>query len=311
MELYLGLDIGGSSIKYGVGTCEQGLLSFDAVPVREKSLPEFQSIFSQIKEAISSNFGWDQIQAIGIGTPGQVDHKQDKLIGVNPNLPFWTGISPRLIVSEDVALPVFYDNDANLMTLGEALRYPAGSIVVGVTIGSGIGCGLVSDGRIFRGSRGFALDLGHVTCVHNGSPCNCGKRGCLEAYASLNGMRNRLSERGYKSIDMGLLELLMLVQNDDEAKTVLFEGIEHFSIALSNLIVITEPDYLILGGGGSELQQYPLQELISRTYALLPAILAEHIGIEKAHYGNKAGVLGAIALAQNGLSCEKPGLTTI
>ncbi len=301
MDLFLGVDIGGSSIKYGVGNCEQGLLHFNAISVKEKSLEEFRRIFRQILAEVFARYEQGDFKAIGIGTPGQVDHQLGMMVGVNPNLPFWTGFAPDIVLPVELDLPAYYDNDANLMALAEALHYPESRYVIGITIGSGIGCGLVSQRKIFRGSRGFAMDLGHVTSVHNGSLCNCGKRGCLEAYASMNGMRNRLLDLGFRSAEWGLKELLQRGESNPVIKNVILQGVEYFALALANLIVIVEPDHIVLGGGGSELELYPIDLLIESTFALLPPLLCDKISIEKAQNGNMGGVIGAIALAQNPL----------
>lgn len=299
MNYYLGIDIGGSSIKYGIESCEQGLLLYDAIPIKDKNLHAFQGIVATILTRVSNAFPNGKISAIGIGTPGQIDHRKGIIIGKNPNLPFWTELSPACIIPAELNIPVLYDNDANLMALAEAQYFPADHNVIGVTIGSGIGCGFTIKRRVFNGSRGFALELGHVCSVYNGALCNCGKSGCLEAYCSLNGMRNRLVENGIAAQNWHLYELLASGNDNPTVAKVITEGIHHFAIALANLIVVLEPDHLVFGGGGSEIDIYPLQELILKIKSLLPAELADVLSFSKAKSGNKAGVLGAIALAKS------------
>ena len=297
MDYYLGLDIGGSSIKNGLEDAEGQLILFSSIPLRERSLAEFRAITRDILHICQSYTLDGAIAAIGIGSPGQIDHRRGIIIGNNPNLPFWTMISPTAIMPEDLDLKVVFDNDANLMALGEASHYPAGHNVLGVTIGSGIGCGFCIGGKVFGGSRGYAMELGHITSIIDGAACNCGRYGCLEAYSSLNGMRNRLCEIGYKANDWNFVQLLQAAELDKEVKAILDKGIELFSLALANLMIILEPDHLVIGGGASEIPLYPVQELIDKIQSLLPPELTD-ISIDLAKQGNKAGVLGAIRLAR-------------
>lgn len=298
MKRYLGIDIGGSSIKYGVGSCEQGLLFFGSIPVCEKSLHGFRKLFTEIFNHLKRGSLLTDLHGIGIGSPGMIDHRLAKIVGTNPNLPFWTDIAPDALIPVEIKLPCVFDNDANLMALAEAQYFDASHNVIGLTIGSGIGSGFVCKRNIFHGSRGFAMELGHVTVVHNGELCNCGKRGCLEAYASLNGMRNRLCHLGLEAQQWNLLDLLQRAESNPIVKQILEQGLEQLALALANLILILEPDHLVIGGGASELPEYPSEELKAMIAELLPQHFYANISVDKARLGNKAGVLGAIALAE-------------
>jgi predicted NBD/HSP70 family sugar kinase len=120
--------------------------------------------------------------------------------------------------------------------LGEAFHYPAGHNVLGVTIGSGIGCGFASR-QGFGGSRGYAMELGHITSIIDGATCNCGRYGCLEAYSSLNGMRNRLCEWAMLP-RTGISSSSCKQQNLTKRSKLFGKGIELFSLALANLMII-------------------------------------------------------------------------
>ncbi|PKN78531.1 MAG: hypothetical protein CVU48_08125 [Candidatus Cloacimonetes bacterium HGW-Cloacimonetes-1] len=298
-QLFLGIDIGGSSIKYGVGNRKQGLQSFQSLPVTQKDLSGLEGLIVQIISEMQISSVWNGIKAIGIGTPGLIDRKTGQLVGINPNLPFWIDIRPESIVPPDLSIPVFSDNDANLMALAESTQYPLDACVLGITIGSGIGSGYVVASRIYHGSNGFAMELGHVCVAPGGALCNCGRQGCLEAYAAEKGMRNRLQERGKDLSRIQLAELLSLAKTDTVVQDVVDTGISYMALAVGNAIMLLDPDVVVFGGGGSEIADYPLKELIKMIRSYLPEPVNHRIKLEKAHMGNKSGVLGAILHAES------------
>lgn len=301
-DLYLGIDIGGSSIKYGIGNCQHGLLFTEAIPVNATNLEEFRCLGQTMVERLCHRELWRRVAAIGIGSPGMIDQRQAKIIGTNPNLKFWSGCSPALLMPQSLLLPVFYENDANLMALAEAVSNPQDEVLIGITIGSGIGGGIVIGGKVFHGARGFAMEIGHTICEPHQELCNCGKRGCLEAYASLNGMRNRLGDLGIDAGQLNLQDILKRRENDPLVMQVVNKGIDCLAMALANLITILNPDALILGGGGSEIPEYPTELLFSRIKQYLDPVFAESVRLAKARLGNQAGVMGAIALAEKSIA---------
>lgn len=299
-NLYIGFDIGASSVKWGYGSCQQGLLCFESVIISDKTLVGLQNLFGDIINEVDSKIGLNSIKGIGIGTPGTIERRSGKLLGVNPNLQFWTDLSPAILIDEKLNLPVVYDNDANLMCLGEASLLEPGLDVVGITIGSGIGSGYVRGGKVFHGSHGFGMELGHITVVSDGEPCNCGRRGCLEAYASIEGIKSR-AKRQLKYSD-ALAWNLQAIQDNAKAdlrlQGFIREGERHLAQSLANLCVVLDPDVILLGGGGSEGGLYRLESVRSIFSESLPVVNRAHTLIRSASLGNKAGVLGAIVLAE-------------
>lgn len=302
--LQLGLDIGGSSIKYGWG-CKSGLQYFGSIHHKEKSLAGFKQTVDQILEECRQKVGWERISAVGIGTPGTIDLQSSKLVGVNPNLPFWTNLDPRDLIPANLNIPVFCDNDANVMCLAEAWLRGSEKKVAGITVGSGIGCGFVVDGKIYRGAHGYAMELGHTTSFADGEPCFCGRYGCLEAYTSVEGLKRRMqkipgAERQIFA-HSGLRELLDFSQDKAEAKKIIQEGLKTLARGISDLVVILDPDVVVLGGGAMDGGLYPFEELAKTAKTYMPAQNAEKTTLEKALEGNRAGVLGAIILASQGV----------
>ncbi len=297
----LGLDIGGSSIKYGWGDCQRGLQHFGKLELRQKSLSHLREQVRLILEECAREVGWDNIAGIGIGTPGTIDRSSQRIVGVNPNLPFWVDLDPRALIPPELLIPAVCDNDANLMALAEAWQRPERSSVVGITVGSGIGCGLVVDGQIWHGAHGFALELGHVTSIPHGEPCTCGRRGCLEAYASVEGLRGRMARLpgagGFLTPESTLSALLRFSQTEPAAQLLIDEGRDILARGISDLIVILDPDAVVIGGGGMEGRLYDWDELKAAVISFLPALNAERCSLEEALAGNRAGVWGAIILS--------------
>lgn len=329
-KMYLGIDIGGSAFKYGWGNAEQGLLSYHRLDLANNSLAAMRAATAEILQRVETALGTDAIAAIGIGSPGTINRKTGLLMGVNPNLPEWTNLLPASIVHDYVQqnsslrkgnvhqepqdksrgtyqqskthdhwdIPVYADNDANLMALAEAHLLPHKTSVIGITVGSGIGSGFVYNGHIFHGASGFAMELGHVTVVDRGLLCNCKRSGCLEAYSAVNGMRRRIKEVCPVSRSQTMGEILQLCKYDPEANEILLEGVAHLGRAIANLVIMLDADAVILGGGVVELDGYPTQILEDIILDHLPAINKADLTIKKAEMGNSAGVMGAIILAE-------------
>ncbi|MBW6514449.1 MAG: ROK family protein [Candidatus Syntrophosphaera sp.] len=296
----LGLDIGGSSIKYGWGNCQQGLQFFSHKPLTQRSLSCLKETVVSILEETDRLCGLDSIVAIGIGSPGTIDSSTGKIAGVNPNLPFWVGHDPAELIPSSLSLPVFCDNDANLMCLGEAWLRGSRGLIVGVTIGSGIGCGFVSDGAVYHGAHGFALELGHVIHIPQGELCSCGRRGCVEAYASVDGIRRRILRLKEIRQDCGPEpSLIQIMQRSDNSlvSRIIDEGMHALALGLANLCVILDPDTVVIGGGAMDGGLYDWDKFQDLFQSELPLANRPRTSLEKALEGNRAGVLGAVVLA--------------
>ena len=297
MKVCLGIDIGGSHLKYALGSRELGLLISSSIPTPTSDLSSFKAAFRQIVETVHSSQPDHRISAIGIGTPGTIDLERGQIRGVNPNLPFWTGQDPASLIPKELSIPVACDNDANLMALAEAFECEDQQAILGITVGTGIGSGFVYKGKIFHGGRGFAMELGHVCMVPDGALCNCGLQGCLEAYSSLSGIRKRAAalDRAYAKLDP--LALLELAGRNQELAALIEEGRIMLCRALSNAIITLDPKQLIIGGGCMDGGLYSISSLEHDIRALLPEV-NQHLEVKSAKLGNQAGVWGAIMLAE-------------
>lgn len=300
-KITLGLDIGASSIKYGFGDCQRGLQHFAKLELRERTLVCLRESVRLILDECRRMLGGQAIRAIGIGTPGTLDLSSGHLVGVNPNLPFWVGHSPRELIPPEWQIPVFCDNDANLMSLGEAWLRGSDGILAGLTVGSGIGCGIVMNGKVYHGAHGWAAELGHITSFPGGAPCTCGRKGCCEAYASVDGLRRRILAAGIEGLPadriLSVPEIIDLAESVPAVSAILAEGKNALARAVSDLTVLLDPDTVVIGGGAMDGMIYPWDELVAEINSFLPALNSSKTKLERAREGNRAGVLGAVVLA--------------
>ncbi len=298
MDIFLGIDIGGSSIKYGWGNCEEGLQSYQTLVLQKKNRDDFLALVQEMFNNVDSKIGLNNLKGIGMGMPGAIDKITGLVTANNPNLPFWVNHHPRELLPENCNIPFAFDNDANLMALAESYTQKK-DYIAGVTIGSGIGCGIIIEGRIYHGAYGFAGELGHICVVDKGLRCNCGKNGCLEAYASGEGLRRRLALKNPCYAEMDLPAILAIKETDTLVGDYIKQGQLMLTAALSGLATCLDPEIIIIGGGAMDLGLYCIWELKEEIIKKLPAAHSTHLKVTKAINGNKAGVLGAIKLIED------------
>lgn len=297
-KLYLGIDIGGSSIKYGCGNSHHGLLFFRSKNLEEKNAKGIKTTLKNILKEAEETIKPNKLEGIGLGTPGMLNLKTGLIQGINPNLQDWTDLDPRISFDNKWHNRIWIDNDANLMTLAEASLRRKVKYVVGITIGSGIGSGLVINGKIYHGAHGYSMELGHNTVVINGALCNCGRKGCLEAYASVNGMINRIHEIKPNVKVMNIGQILSLASKNRAVGKILSDSLMYLGTAIANLAINLDADAIIIGGGVIEVPEYPFAKLKKSIKSNLPSLLSSQILITKAKLGNKSGVMGGILLAE-------------
>lgn len=313
----IGVDLGGTNIVVGAvsldGTRQFGMhsiptradLGADAVVDRIVQLTERVAT----ETMAASGAPRDRILGVGIGAPGPLD-RESGLVILTPNLG-WTNFPLRDRIATAVKLPATLDNDANCATLGEWWLGAARGAkhVVGLTIGTGIGGGLILDGRLFHGVSDVAGEVGHTTIDANGRRCGCGNYGCLEAYASGPAIAERAREAlagGEPSAmpaavggDLSRLSAAIVYdaakQGDRLAQEVVRETARILGIGIANLLNIFNPEVVVLAGGvtqaGAQLFE-PMRAEVRRR-AFKPAVDACRI-VPGALQGN-AGVIGAVA----------------
>jgi len=253
------------------------------------------------------------ISGIGICAPGPLDPRTGVVINP-PNLPSWRNFPLADLISKSYRLPVRVDNDGNAAALAEAI-WGAGRgyrNVFCATIGTGIGTGIVFDGRIYHGRTGAAAEGGHNTIDYRGPRCGCGKLGCIEALASGPAIARRASEKIAAGRSSSILELAggriehitsemvgrAYGAGDSLAKEVLEETAMFLTVWLGNIVDLLEPDVMIIGGGAASMLQPFFGEIRDRLPSWCVNSHCQEVPLVTAHYGADAGIAGGAALCR-------------
>ena len=316
---FLGVDIGGTKVAAGLVDARGRILAKARVPMvsREDAAAGLRSVESAITAALQTQGGKAAPAAIGISSPGPLDPESGVVLNP-PNLPCWRNFPLVEEIQKAHGLPTHVENDANAAALAEAL-WGAGAgfrYVFYATLGTGIGTGLVLDGRIYHGRTGAAVEAGHISIDYRGPRCGCGKRGCIEALASGPAMAQRARERLAAAGAAGA-KVLELAGGDPQAVTaavvaaawrggdpfatgVVRDTADLLAIWLGDVIDVLEPQVIIFGGGMGEL----FAEWFEHIRAQLPQwsinSRCREIPLLRAHYGEDSGIAGAAALCLAG-----------
>ena len=307
MEYAIGIDLGGTSIKYAL-VDNEGTSSF------EGKLPSFatesaRSVIGQLEKAVQAvhesalKHGL-AVKGIGVGSPGIVDTTNRIILGGAENIVGWEGIELASILERRFGLPVVIGNDANLMGLGET-RYGAArgcSDVVFLTVGTGIGGAVIIGGRLFGGYANRGTELGHVPLIATGEQCACGATGCLEHYASTSALVRRFSNlsadrgRRFDSEINGKLISDLYHEGDMTAVECMEEHFYYLGRGIAGFINIFSPQRVVIGGGLAESGPIYLDKIREVAMKHVIADCAMNTDIVAAQLGNKAGLIGAASL---------------
>ncbi|MEF2967967.1 ROK family protein [Paenibacillus sp. M1] len=304
-EAAIGLDLGGTNIK-------AGLVARDGTVIHRLSLPTEahrggEALMDRLSEIVlalrehAMKHDW-RIRGVGVGSAGQVSREKGAVIGATANLPGWAGMELAVRLESRTGLPVAVDNDANAMAFGEAWAGAGREWrdFVCVTLGTGVGGCLILDREPYRGRDGFAGEFGHHVVEHGGIPCNCGRTGCWEQYASVTALMRMTREI------KGEAELLATPtkvfgsarEGYGPALTLVNEYANYIAIGLANLIHLFNPQGIVIGGAVTQQGDFLFDRVRGAVAGLLLPVYkdaAEEIPIVPAALGNDGGVIGAVA----------------
>ncbi|MDQ0299697.1 glucokinase [Salibacterium salarium] len=311
----LGIDVGGTSVKMAIFSQQGKLIDKWSIATNQKNNGEFilEDISVSVKEKWQElDMAASQFAGAGVGVPGFVDMNQGTIdFAVNIG---WKNYPISSILSKQLSIPVIVDNDANLAAAGEYWRGAAvdADDLILLTLGTGVGGGIIVKGDILHGVAGMAGEIGHVTMIdEGGAPCNCGKLGCLETVASATGMVRMAKEAieghtdsmlykiCHEKEELTTKEIFECAKNGDKvAKKVIDDAMYYLGLATANMANILNPQKIVIGGGVSAAGEDLLQPLRYHydKYAL-PKV-KEHSTFALADLGNDAGVAGAAWLAK-------------
>jgi glucokinase len=306
----LAIDIGGTKLAAGVVDTDGRMLSRGEVPTlaTEGLEPVLGRIVGLGRELLSRpEIAGVRVQRIGVGCAGPVDIKAG-LVFRPPNLPGWTRVPLTDHLQRSLGLPTVLENDANAAALGE-FRYGAGKgarSIFYITVSTGIGGGIILDGKVWHGLKDAAGEVGHMTVCPDGPICGCGNRGCLEAMSSGPSIARRARETVAAGRQTRLSEIskptsadvVRLAQDGDPvAGEVWAEAVKYLGIGVAAVITILAPERVVIGGGVTKAGDYlfrPLREQVRQRVKLVPV---ESVPILPAALGPDVGILGAAAVA--------------
>lgn len=305
----IGVDLGGTKISTAISTIEGNILANVVLPTKaeEGEAAVLGRIMQSIDEVIvGSSTSIDEIEAIGIGSPGPLDAKKGIII-TTPNLPFkdYNLVQP---LKEKYNIPVYLDNDANAAAIGEYM-FGAGKgkdSIVYFTVSTGVGGGAVLDGKVYRGHTSNALEIGHTTVDPNGPRCNCGNLGCLEAMSSGTAIARKGKEAVSTNVETSLkkydtvtsYEVFKEAEAGDEvAKDIIDNALTYLGIGVANAIATFDPEMIIIGGGVSKAGDIVFDTVKKVVNKRCFKSMVESCEIVPAGLGSDAGVVGAVALA--------------
>lgn len=293
----IGVDLGGTKILTGLvhetGVIEQTVeLKTGAVEGPEAVIKRIIQSVEQVKKMVKSS----QISGIGIGAPGPLNPRTGMVLSP-PNLPGWDRIPLRQRIQEHFDLPSFLENDANAAALAE-YRYGAGKgskNMVYVTVSTGIGGGLILDGKLYQGSDGFAGELGHIVVDSHGPECSCGNRGCLEALASGTAIAQRAKEvfgNPYNTKEVAK----MAMAGNAAAASILDEAFQYLGVGLTNIVNIFNPEKIVIGGGVAQIGEVMFKKITEIVGSKSLPAMRHVVQIVPAMLGKNAGMIGSAIL---------------
>ena len=309
----IGIDLGGTNIKVGLVNENYEIIQKASVPT---DLPRpAEAICKSIVDTVwkvlnEAKVTIGEVKSIGIGTPG-VANRNSVTVLYSCNLGF-KNTDLRALIKKYLDKPVFVENDANAAAFGEVLAGAGKGFkdVIVVTLGTGVGGGIIIDGKIYTGFNFCGAELGHTVIEFNGRQCSCGRKGCFEAYSSATALINMTKEAMDAHKDSKMWEIAGSLDgvdgktafdgmraNDPAAKEVVDMYIEYLGCGLTNIINTFQPEVLLIGGGickeGKNLTE-PLNEIIKCDSYCIDAERTTKLDICK--LGNDAGIIGAAFL---------------
>ena len=324
-DLILSIDLGGTKILTAVTNSQGKMLSRDhsITPALKGYEAVIHSILESAHRALKqADVAIEEITAIGVGAPG-LSNPETGILFTSPNLPGWQDVPLRDIVQERLGKQTFVINDANAAALGEFYFGAARGVrnFIYITLSTGIGGGIVIDGKIYSGTIGAAGEVGHMTIDDEGPICKCGNRGCWETLASGTALAREARHRIKEGVATSILEYAegdvekvtaqvihnAATQGDSLAKELIARTGYYIGVGLANLVNIFNPELIVIGGGLSNIGDMLLEPAFKVAGERAYKEAFQAVRFASAELGRNSGVLGAAAFALQGMGkllCE-------
>ncbi len=317
-DYYIGVDLGGTNIKFGIVSAKGEIIHKGLLPAQTHLGRD--AILGNIIKAIEQTLALAKknkinIGGIGVGSPGTVNLLTGKIEGSCPNLPQMLNVNLKKWLSVYFDSPIYADNDANVMALAEHKFGAAKGYrdVLCLTLGTGIGGGIILNGELFHGSDYAGAELGHMTICYEGRKCNCGGIGCLEMYASAPAIVKDTKElllSNKKSIihrlikgDLNLLttEIIFKAENKGDifATEVINQACIYLGAGIASAVNLLNPQIVVVGGGVSQGGESFIRRIEKEVKRRAFPSATKNLKVVKAKLGNDAGFIGAAMLVKN------------
>jgi fructokinase len=293
-RLAIGIDLGGTKVEACLIDARRTILSRQRIPSEPRRGKE--RVVENILKLVADTAGGRLFAAVGMGTPGTYDPSDDIMYGA-PHTPLYEKPGLISLLRAKLPVPLVVENDANCLALAEFFESCRGKYasVMAVILGTGVGSGLILDNKLYRGARGNAGEIGHATVDMGGRPCECGRRGCAEAYLSGPSLSRRYAELSGEKLSPRDI-YLRYDKGDPRARELFEEAFRIMGEVFANAVNLLDIEAIVLGGGISNIPLW---------YEHVPPYLRKgqfgvpgrDIPILKAKLGDSAGVLGAAYLA--------------
>ena len=298
-KIYLGIDIGGTAVKLGIvdETGTVGAVGEESVSFDDYATPIIDTVCGAAVRFLEKNgIERGELAGVGVSATGQIDSRRGVVAGTCGSLPGWTGTPLQARLEQLLGLPVTVANDANCMCLGEVWAGGARGCtdVIGITIGTGIGGGILTGGRLLEGARGLGGEMGHFP-IHakDGVKCTCGNIGCWERYASTSALVRRARAMD-PALENGRVIFAEAAKGRADVLALLDAWTDEIAAGLIGLVHVFNPQRILIGGGVSTQQDLLIGPVRSKVLAGVMPAFAEHLEIEAAQLGNEAGLVGAV-----------------
>lgn len=314
---YIGIDLGGTKIAVGLVDEAGNIVHKDNVPtLREREYPEIIKDMAMLTHKVIRDAGIDikDVKSIGVGAPGTPNDVKGIIVYAN-NLKF-NNAPIRSEMKKYIDLPVYIDNDANVAALAESVAGAAKGTEnsITITLGTGVGSGIIINGKIYAGFNYAGAEMGHMVIVSEGELCTCGRNGCWEAYGSASALIEQTKVAAKLNPDSLINELTAgdfdkitaktafdaAKLGDSTGENVVKQYIKYVAEGLINVINIFTPEVLVIGGGVCKEGEYllkPLRELISKDIYCKAGVPLTQLKV--AQMGNDAGIIGAAMLGKD------------
>ncbi len=297
----IGIDLGGTNLKIALFNLDFRFKAKESLPTGNFSSRE--ALISGIAEAAlqiikDNKLEKKDVLGIGLGLPGPIDVERG-FVHFFPNIPGWINVPLKNILEKRLGIPVFIDNDANLMCLAEyKLGAAKGALnAVCLTLGTGVGGGLIIEGKLFRGSSFAAGEIGHLPINEKGPDCGCGGTACLESYIG-NRRIAGIIKKIFKK-DIALEEVSRMAEKNNRKAIKVWEDVgEKLGLALAGVVNLLNPDRIVIGGGVAEAGEVLFAKVEETIITRAMVVQAKKVKVFKAKLGSAAGMLGAALLVK-------------